>query len=97
MNLIKIPFKIIALPLIAVIWLICFVAKVVAHISCYILGPIMFVSLGIIVWMTLEQNWMNCIGFIVVEATCALLLFGTAWMIANMQDINHLLIRFVQS
>lgn len=97
MKLIKIPFKIIAMPLIAFIWLICFVVKTAANISCYILGPIMFITFGIIIWMAIAQNWLSCIGFLVVEAAFALLLFGTAWMIANMQDINRLLIRFVQS
>jgi NADH-quinone oxidoreductase subunit A len=96
MKLIKIHFKIIAMPLIAFIWLICFAAKTAANISCYILGPIMFITFGIIIWMAIAQNWLSCIGFLVVEATCALLLFGSTWMIANMQDINRLLIRFVQ-
>ena len=97
MKLIKIPFKIIAMPLIAFIWLICFVVKTAANISCYILGPIMFITFGIIIWMAIAHNWLSCIGFLVVEVAFALLLFGTAWMIANMQDINRLLIRFVQS
>ena len=65
MKLIKIPFKIIAMPLIAFIRLICFVAKTAANISCYILGPIMFITFGIIIWMAIAQNWLSCIGLMV--------------------------------
>ena len=39
------------------------------------------------------KNILWAIGIVV----CLLALFGVTWMIANMEDLNALLIRFVQS
>ena len=97
MKLIKIPFKIIALPMIMLIWLTCFLAKAITHISCYVVGPFMLLVGIILVVMLTKSRWTDvaiCGG---IEAFCLIVLFGVTWMVANMEDLNALLIRFVQS
>ena len=97
MKLIKIPFKIIALPMIMLIWLTCFLAKAITHISCYVVGPFMLLVGIILVVMLTKSRWTDvaiCGG---IEAFCLFVLFGVTWMVANMEDLNALLIRFVQS
>ena len=97
MKLIKIPFRILALPVIALIWLTCFLAKAVTHISCYVIGPFMlFVGIILIVMLT-KSRWADVGICGAIEGVCLLALFGVTWMIANMEDLNALLIRFVQS
>ena len=97
MKLMKIPFKLIALPVIALIWLVCLIAKVVTHISCYVVGPFMLIVGIILIVMLTKSRWNDvaiCGG---IEVFCLIVLFGVTWMIANMEDLNALLIRFVQS
>ena len=97
MKLMKIPFKLIALPIIALIWLVCLIAKVVTHISCYVVGPFMLIVGIILIVMLTKSRWNDvaiCGG---IEVFCLIVLFGVTWMIANMEDLNALLIRFVQS
>ena len=97
MKLMKIPFKILAIPFIAVIWFVCFMAKAVTHISCYVVGPFMLLVGIILIVMMTKSRWKDvaiCGG---IEAFCMIALFGVTWMIANMEDLNALLIRFVQS
>ena len=97
MKLIKIPFKLIALPFILLIWFACFIAKAVTHISCYVVGPFMLIVGIILIVMLTKARWTDvaiCGG---IEAFCLVVLFGVTWLIANMEDLNALLIRFVQS
>ena len=97
MKLMKIPFKILAIPFIAVIWFVCFMAKAVMHISCYVVGPFMLLVGIILIVMMTKSRWKDvaiCGG---IEAFCMIALFGVTWMIANIEDLNALLIRFVQS
>ena len=51
----------------------------------------------ILVVMLTKSRWTDvaiCGG---IEAFCLFVLFGVTWMVANMEDLNALLIRFVQS
>ena len=97
MKLMKIPFKILALPVIALIWLTCFLAKAVTHISCYVIGPFMLLVGIILIVMLTKSRWADVGICGAIEGVCLLALFGVTWMIANMEDLNALLIRFVQS
>lgn len=97
MKVIKLFLKLIALPIIAVIWLACFLAKAATHISCYVFGPFMLL-IGIILLVFLfQKNWTSVGVCGAVELACLVVLFGTTWMIANMEDLNAVLIRFVHS
>lgn len=97
MKAVKFLFKLIALPIIAVIWLTCFIAKAATHISCYVFGPLMLLIGIILVVFLCQQNWLSVGVCGAVELACLVVLFGTTWMIANMEDLNALLIRFVHS
>ena len=97
MKLIKLPIKILALPLIVLIWFICFMAKAITHISCYIVGPFMLIVGIILIVMLTKSRWTDVGICGAIEGLCLLVLFGVTWMIANMEDLNALLIRFVQS
>ncbi len=97
MKLIKLPFKILVLPVIALIWLVCLIAKAVTHLSCYVIAPFMLVIGIVLISMLFKHRWTD-VGILgTVEVLCLVLLFGVTWMIANMEDLNALLIRFVRS
>ena len=97
MKLIKIPFKILALPAIVLLWLVCLIAKAATHISCYVIGPFMLLVGIILIVMLTKSRWTDVGICGAIEGLCLLALFGVTWMIANFEDLNALLIRFVQS
>ncbi|MCR5311312.1 MAG: hypothetical protein K6E32_07870 [Lachnospiraceae bacterium] len=97
MKLIKFPLKVLVLPIIAALCLAYLLAKAITHISCYILGPFMLFIGIILVVMFTKSRWTDvgiCGG---IEVACLIALFGAAWIIVHIEDINSALIRFVQS
>lgn len=97
MKMIKIPFKIIAFPIIALLWIVCMLAKMAVKIACYVAGPVMLFLLVLIIMVFCKQEWNNLLLLAGMEAACVILLFGVTWMIANVEDINGLLIEFIKS
>jgi len=97
MKLIKLPFKILTLPLIAIVWLASLILKAVTYISTYFFGPVMLITGIVLVVMLFKQRWLDVGICGAIEGACFLILFAAAWMIANMQDLNAFFIRFLQS
>lgn len=97
MRILKIPAKIIIAPVIAAIWLVCLIGKVATHLSCYIFGPVMLIIGIILIIMAFNLKWINVAVCGGLELACLAVLFGAAWMIANLEDLNALLIRFEKS
>ena len=97
MKLIKLPLKILALPLIVLIKLVCIIAKLVTHLTCYIISPIMILVGIILLVMLSQERWTDVWACGAIEGICLVALFGVTWMIANMEDLNRLLLRFVMS
>ena len=97
MKLIKLPFKILAIPLIAITWLACLILKAATYVSAYFFGPVMLITGIVLVVMLFKQRWFDVGICGAIEGACFLILLAAAWMIANMQDLNAFLIRFLQS
>ena len=97
MRLIKLPLKILALPLIVLIKVVCIIAKVLTHISCFIISPFMIIVGIILLVMLSQERWTDVWACGAIEGVCLVALFGVTWMIANMEDLNALLVRFVMS
>ena len=97
MKLIKLPFKILTLPLIAIVWLASLILKAVTYISTYFFGPVMLITGIVLVVMLFKQRWLDVGICGAIEGACFLILFAAAWMIATMQDLNAFFIRFLQS
>ena len=97
MKLIKLPFKILTLPLIAIVWLASLILKAVTYISTYFFGPVMLITGIVLAVMLFKQRWFDVGICGAIEGACFLILLAAAWMIANMQDLNAFLIRFLQS
>lgn len=96
-KLVKIPVKIIFLPLIALITPVILLAKAATHVSCYVIGPALLVSVILAVVFGINRDWLGiglCAG---VNAVMLIVLFGTAWLIANMEDAKENMIGFLHS
>lgn len=96
-KLVKIPVKIIFLPLIALITPVILLSKAATHVSCYIIGPALLLSVIVALPFVFRQDWLGvglCAG---IDALMLIVLFGTAWLIANMESIRDGMISFMHS
>lgn len=96
-KLIKLPFKILALPVIAALFLICLLGKAATHLSAYFFGPVMLIMLIAIIVFATKARWQDCAIFGGAEVLCLVLLFGTTWIILNLEDLRKWLCKFVCS
>lgn len=97
MKLIKLPVKIILLPIIAIIFLVCKLIKVLTHLSCYIVGPGMLLILFLIIIMAMGGRWKDCLIFGSVGAGAFLTLFLITVIVCHVEDLNEHLVNFVRS
>ena len=70
MKLIKLPLKILALPLIVLIKLVCIIAKVITHLTCYIISPVMILVGIILLVMLSQERWTDVWACGAIEGIC---------------------------
>lgn len=97
MKLIKLPVKVLMLPVIGVLFLFCNAGKVINRLSCYVIGPFMLFLLLLIVYRAFFKDWNDCRMLAGAELVCLALVFGVTWLICQAEDLNGHLIRFVCS
>lgn len=96
-KLIKLLFKILALPIIAVLFLVCLLGKAATYVSAYFFGPVMLIVLIAIIVFATKARWTDCAIFGGVELACLVAIFGTTWVILNLEDLRKWLCEFVCS
>ena len=97
MKLIKLPIKLVLLPIIAIIYLVCKVIKAATHLSCYIVGPGLVLSLIFIIFTAVNGRWQGAMIFGAIGAGAFGLLLLTTVVICYIEDFNGLLVKFVRS
>lgn len=96
MKLWKLPLKILALPLMLVLFLVSLLGKMATNLSAYVVGLFMFFMLLLGVFCAWQQQWNNVIFLVVIEAVCATVQFGSMFLAeiigewsANLYDFIH--------
>lgn len=97
MNIIKLPFKIILLPVIAVIYLVCKLIKAATHISCYLVGPLMVLVAILGILLAVSGRWRDGLIFGAIGAAAFAALFIITMIVCHVEDFNGLLVKFVRS
>ena len=95
MKLVKLPFKILALPVMLVLGSLGLIAKLVTNLSCYIVGPFMLFLGGCCVYAIVMQLWNQLAILIVLLLACVVMLFGASWIIAILENMNDRLLSFI--
>ena len=80
MNLVKLPFKILALPVMLVLGVLGLIAKLATNLSCYIVGPFMLFLGGCCVYAIVMQLWNQLAILAVLLLGCVVMLFGASWI-----------------
>lgn len=95
MKLVKLPFKILALPVMLVLGALGLIAKLVTNLSCYIVGPFMLFMGGCCVYAIIMQLWNQLVILAVLLLGCVVMLFAASWLIVFLESMNNSLITFM--
>lgn len=95
MKLVKLPFKILALPVMLVLGALGLIAKLATNFSCYIVGPFMLFLGGCCVYAIVMQLWSQLAILVVLLLGCVVMLFGASWLIVFLESVIGRLSDFV--
>ena len=97
MWLLKLPFKILALPLILLLGTFWVLGKIVTNISAFVIGLFMLLILLVGILCAFQHQWGNVAFLFAVEMVCVLLQFLSMWIVEISGEINGMLVRFIYS
>lgn len=95
--LIKLPFKLLSLPLMIVCAGISLLAKLCSNLSGYILSPLILFVFGCGVYTVISQQWNQVVILGIIELLCISALFGSVLMETAFDWFYAVLKGFVQS
>lgn len=96
-KLIKLPVKLVLLPIIAIIFIACKLIKAATHLSCYIVGPGLLLVGIMIAFMAVNKRWQDCMIFGAIGAGAFGVLFLITVITCYVEDLNEHLVHFVRS
>lgn len=97
MKLVKLPFKILALPVMLVLGALGLIAKLATNLSCYIVGPFMLFLGGCCVYTIVMQLWNQLAILVVLLLGCMVMLFGASWLIIFFENMSGRMAGFIRS
>ncbi len=96
MKLVKLPIKILALPVMFVLGALGLIAKLATNLSCYIVGPFMLFLGGCCVYAIVMQLWNQLAILAVLLLGCVIMLFGASWIIVFLESTTGRLLDYVR-
>ena len=75
MKFIKLPFKLLALPIILILMVAALLVKLVTNLSAYVMGPLMLFILGCGIYSAVQQMWTSVAILVVLEILCVAAMF----------------------
>lgn len=97
MFVIRMIFKIIALPVTAIVVAAGLLFKLFTHLSEYVTGPLMLFIAACDIYCLFMQRWSQCFLLTGMELICFLALFAQAAMIVLLEELRDGLIGFLRS
>lgn len=96
MLMIRIVTKLILIPIIAVLKLICLLGNVFANLSAYVLSPLILFVLACGIYCLAKARWTDVFLLAGIEAFILAAMFGSVWLIMLIEDLNQKLIGMLQ-
>lgn len=81
MRLLKLPLKLLALPLMLVLYTFHIIGKLASNLSAYVVGLFMLVVLVCGIYQVCVHDWMNVAILFGVEAVCVALQFSAMFLV----------------
>lgn len=92
MKALKFLFKIMILPVVLLIGIVQALGMAFMKVSCYVMGPIMLLLGGCVIYGLCTQTWYNVAIAVACEAVCGLVVFGGAVVISEMDVLKDYLL-----
>lgn len=96
-KLIKLPLKLLALPLILILMAAALLVKLVTNLSAYVMGPLMLFILGCGIYSAVQQMWTSVAILVVLEILCVVAMFFAVVIETTLDGMNDSLVGFVHS
>lgn len=97
MWLFKIPVKILILPVILGLGIFNVLGNMATKLSCYVLGPAMFLLFGLAFYYLTQQSWLNVSILTVLGISCFAIPMLAGLVLCVTEDWNRLLMKFLVS
>lgn len=81
MRLLKLPLKLLALPLMLVLYTLHIIGKLASNLSAYVVGLFMLVVLACGIYQVCVHDWMNVVILFGVEVVCVVLQFSALFLV----------------
>ena len=95
MKLVKLPFKIFALPVMLVFGALLLIVKLATNLSCYIVLTFMLFLSSCCVYAIVMRLWSQLGILAVLLLGCVVMLFGASWIIVFLENTTGRLSDFV--
>lgn len=93
----KLILKVLALPLLFVVTLLCIIGKLVEHLSSLVVGLFLLFTGGCIVFCLIKAMWLQVAILTVSGLLGFLLLFATLWLLMQIEALQGYLGEFLHS
>lgn len=97
MWLLKIPVKILILPVIVILGTFNVMGNVLTKLSCYVLGPAMFLLFGFAFYYLTQESWLNVGLLTFLGVSCFALPMFAGMVLCVTEGWNQGLVRFLLS
>lgn len=97
MLLIRILFKIVAVPLFLIVGTVELMFKFLTNVSSYVIGPLMLFIIGCDIWCVFGQKWTQCLILTGMTVACFLVLFIAAVVIGLLESAREGIAGFIRS
>ena len=97
MWLLKLPFKILVIPVILLLEVFWVLGKIMTNLSALVVGIFMLFIFLVGIFCAFQGQWGNVVFLIGVEMACLVLQYGSMILVDVFGSINHLLIKFLCS
>ena len=94
MKLIKLPFKLLALPIILILMAAALLVKLVTNLSAYVMGPLM---LGCGIYSAVQQMWTSVAILVILEILYVAAMFFAVVIETALDGMKDSLVGFVHS
>ena len=97
MKLLRAITKVLTVPLLAVLRLLCLLINIAAKLSCFVLGPFMLFVFCCGVYTVVKQLWSQTFLLGLIEAICLAAIFGAGFIEVELESIGDRLGGFLRS
>lgn len=97
MLIIRVLFKIFAIPLFLIVGIAELVFKLLTNVSSYVIGPLMLFIIGCDIWCLFGQRWLHCLLLTGMAVACFLVLVAAAVVIVLLETVRGGIGGFIRS